>query len=45
MNWKADLKLSDLEADSRIEVTCRKSGITHYEAPAQLLARPGILKA
>lgn len=40
MNWKTDLKLSDLEAGSRIEATCRKCGLTHYEQVAQLRARP-----
>ena len=42
MNWKTDLKLSDLEAGSRIEATCKKCGLTHYEQVAQLLARPGM---
>lgn len=40
MNWKTDLKLSDLGAGERIEATCKKCGLTHYEQAAHLLARP-----
>ncbi len=42
MNWKTDLKLSDLDTQSQIEVTCRKCGLSHYEHVAQLLSRPGM---
>ena len=45
MNWKTDLKLSDLEAQSRIEVTCKKCGLSHYQQVAQLLAQPGMKHA
>lgn len=30
MNWKSDLHLSDLDADMRIEVTCRKCAASRY---------------
>jgi hypothetical protein len=45
VSWKTDLKLSDLEANIRIEVTCRKCGLGHYEQVAQVLARPGMKHA
>jgi len=45
VNWKTDLRLSDLEAGCRIEATCKKCGLTHYEQAAQLLARPGMRHA
>ena len=37
MNWKTDLKLTDLDAATAIEVTCRRCGLTRYETQAALL--------
>ena len=39
MNWKTDLKLTDLDATTAIEVACKRCGLTRYETPAQLLER------
>lgn len=45
MNWKTDLKLSDLAATTRLEITCRRCGLTRYETAAALLAKPGFAHA
>jgi hypothetical protein len=37
VNWKTDLKLSDLEATTAIEVVCKRCGLSRYENQAQLL--------
>lgn len=37
MNWKTDLKLSDLEAKTALEVTCRRCGLTRYEPQERLI--------
>jgi len=37
VNWKTDLKLSDLEVTTAIEVVCKRCGLTRYETPAVLL--------
>lgn len=42
MSWKTEFKLADMGAQERIEVTCRKCGLSYYETVAQLLARPGM---
>jgi hypothetical protein len=39
VNWKTDLKLSDLESNTRLEVTCRTCGQTHYQTMAGLVLR------
>lgn len=38
MNWKTDLHLSDLEPDTRIEVTCRSCGASRYVVAGKLVA-------
>jgi len=40
MNWKTDLKLADLEPATRIEATCKRCGMSHYQTQAALMARP-----
>lgn len=37
MNWKTDLKLSDLDPQTEIEVVCKRCGLARYETQAQLL--------
>ncbi len=40
MNWKSDLKLADLNAAARIEITCRRCGLTRYERKDRLMKLP-----
>jgi hypothetical protein len=42
MNWKTDLKLSDLDATTLIEITCKRCRTTHTLTQAQIMeAEPG----
>ncbi len=36
MTWKTDLKLSDLDAGTEIEIECKRCGLSRYETPAQI---------
>jgi hypothetical protein len=45
VNWKTDLRLSDLEAGAPVEVTCRTCGQTRTETAAALLSQPGLEQA
>ncbi len=45
MNWKTDLKLADLDAATRIEVTCKRCGLCRYEPQAALLRQPELAQA
>ena len=45
MNWKSDLRLSDLPSIERLEVTCRRCGRARYERAAQLLTRKDFAQA
>lgn len=45
MNWKTDLKLSDLEDAAPVEITCRTCGQTRTEPAAALLRTPGLEQA
>ena len=40
MNWKTDLKLSDLVAAAPVEIACRVRGQTRTETAAALMRRP-----
>jgi CRP-like cAMP-binding protein len=40
VNWKTDLKLADLDAAARIEIACRRCGLTRYELKDRLMALP-----
>ena len=37
MNWKTDLKLTDLNATTAIEIVCKRCGLSRYEIQMQLL--------
>ena len=42
MNWKTDLKLSDLDATTLIEITCKRCRTTRTLTQAQIMeAEPG----
>jgi hypothetical protein len=45
MNWKTDLKLTDLDAATRLEVTCKRCGLSWYEQQAALMNRPELAQA
>ncbi len=40
MNWKTDLKLADLDAATRIEITCKRCGLMRYEQQDRLMRQP-----
>lgn len=40
MNWKTDLKLSDLDNRTRLEITCRTCGHSRYETRDSLSTNP-----
>lgn len=40
MNWKTDLRLSDFDAATRFEITCKRCGLTRYEEQSRLIALP-----
>ena len=40
MNWKTDLKLSDLDLHTRLEITCRSCGHSRYETRDSLTVNP-----
>lgn len=39
MNWKSDLQLADLDACTRLEITCRVCALVRYEEAGTLLGR------
>lgn len=41
MNWKTSLRAADLDADMRLELTCKKCGAVRFLASETILARPG----
>lgn len=45
MNWKTDLKLADLDPAARLEVTCKRCGLSRYEQQAALMQRPELRQA
>jgi hypothetical protein len=45
VNWKKDLKLSDLDCDTRLEITCKACGNSRYETKEQLSEMPGMRRA
>jgi hypothetical protein len=45
MNWKTDLKLTDLDAGTQIEVVCKRCGLSRYELQAALMLRPDLAQA
>jgi hypothetical protein len=45
MNWKTDLKLADLDAATRLEVTCKRCGLCRYEPREALLRQQELAQA
>ncbi len=41
MNWKTDLRATDLGDDVRLELSCRRCGAVRFLSPAEILARRG----
>lgn len=42
MNWRTNIQIRDLEADERLEVTCRKCGKFRWITGEELQARKGM---
>jgi hypothetical protein len=40
VNWKTDLKLSDLDCATPVEIACRRCGQTRTETAAARMRRP-----
>jgi hypothetical protein len=45
VNWKKDLKVSDLDPGTLIEVVCKRCGKGRYATQSELLAMPGMKNA
>ncbi len=45
MNWKKEIKVSDLSPDTLLEVICKKCGNGRYMTQSELLAMPGMKHA
>ena len=45
MNWKTDLKLADLDPVTRLEVSCKRCGLSRYEQQSVLMQRPELTQA
>ena len=45
MNWKKDLKISDLDPGTLLEVVCKRCGNARYARPSELLEMPGMKNA
>jgi hypothetical protein len=45
VNWKRDLKISDLDPATKLEVVCKKCKHTRYESAADLSRMPGMKNA
>ncbi len=45
MNWKRELKLSDLESETKLEIVCKKCELARYETAAELSRMPGMKRA
>ena len=39
MNWKTELKLTDLDPDTAVEVVCKRCGLAFYQTPTHLRER------
>jgi len=42
MSWKSETRLSDMDPTARMEITCRRCGLTRYETQAALIRRPAL---
>lgn len=40
MGWKRNIQVRDLDADQKLEMTCRKCGHVHYLTRAVICASP-----
>lgn len=40
MNWKRNLRVGDLDAGQRLEMTCVSCGHVHYLTPAAVMVSP-----
>src|SRR5665213_3057382 len=40
VSWKTDLKLTDLEDGTAVEILCKRCGLSHYETQMRLMQRP-----
>jgi hypothetical protein len=45
MNWKTELQLSDFDAATRFEITCKTCSHTRYETQSKLAALPNMKQA
>ncbi len=45
MNWKKEIKITDLDAGTLIEITCKKCGRGRYESASDLQKMPGMRNA
>lgn len=45
MTWKADLKLADLDAATRVELTCKRCGLTRCTPAGELMQREDLTQA
>ncbi len=45
MNWKTDLKLSDLDGAAPVEISCRVCGQTRTESATALMRRAELAQA
>ena len=41
MNWRSNIQILDLNADDRLELTCRKCGTLRWLTGAELQSRKG----
>jgi len=42
VNWKSELKLADLDASQRLEITCKRCGHLRYEKAVDILNLDGM---
>lgn len=40
MSWKRNIKVSDLDAEQKLEMTCVSCGHVHYLTPRQVMVSP-----
>ena len=45
MSWKTELQLSDFDAATRFEITCKTCSLTRYESQSKLAALPDMKHA
>ncbi len=45
MNWKHDMKLSDLDPGTPLEVVCKRCGLSRYEKQSELLQNKALKQA